>query len=179
MGGSPLEVLSSEVETFPALRKLTPETLLPGPAKDPKTIPDVPQHSLHYPHVNFEDVATLARKIPSIFMVYFKAECEHAFLECRWLSHSWKQIMTGHDDVCHNDVCLGMLPSTDVFDDTVATNPQLDFEDFFDKEKKPASWTTQWQQDWFVYHNFFNDNKKDGVYVDVGACWHEVFSFCL
>ncbi|CAD7935343.1 unnamed protein product [Amoebophrya sp. A25] len=114
--------------------------------------------SLHHPHVSFEDVSFIAKKIPSIFLAYIKTEtsCHENQLECRWMSQSWEAVL-GEASNCGSNVCLGMVPSDAVFDQVQAQSPMMDCTEFLDKESRPASWTTQWQQDWFVYHNFFVD----------------------
>ena len=58
--------------------------------------------SLHYPYVSFEDISTIARKIPSIFLAYFKTDCNSAQLECRWMSKSWEAVL-GDGSYCGTD----------------------------------------------------------------------------
>eukprot|EP00392_Amoebophrya_sp_AT5.2_P004357 g4365.t1 len=113
--------------------------------------------SLHYPHVSFEDVSIVARKIDSIFLGYIKSEssCHNQQLECRWMSRSWEAVL-GEGSFCGDNVCLGMVPSESVFDEVMAQSPMVECEEFIHAKERPASWTTQWQQDWFIYHNLFS-----------------------
>ncbi|CAD7924642.1 unnamed protein product [Amoebophrya sp. A120] len=113
--------------------------------------------TLHYPHVSFEDVSVVARKIDSIFLAYIKSEdsCHTQQLECRWMSRSWEAVL-GEGSFCGENVCLGMVPSDQVFDEVMAQSPMVECSEFIENSDRPASWTTQWQQDWFIYHNFFS-----------------------
>jgi len=88
--------------------------------------------SLHYPYVSFEDISTIAKKIPSIFLAYFKTDCNSAQLECRWMSKSWEAIL-GDGSYCGQEVCLGMVPSDSVFDEVQAQNPMVECSEFMDK----------------------------------------------
>lgn len=156
--------------------------------------------SLHFPYISFETIGLLSRKIPSIFLAYLKTDCTQAQLECRWTSKAFDAVL-GEGAFCGESVCLGMVPSEEVFDEVMAQNPmvgvfgeeekdsqytvapvhlgtgvfglsfchQVDCEDFMNSKEKPASWTTQWQQDWFVYHNFFAHNPKRLIFAEIGA----------
>jgi hypothetical protein len=57
--------------------------------------------SMHNPAVNFEDMRILASKIESIFMGYFRIDCESemSMRQCAMLSRQWENVM-GEANYC-------------------------------------------------------------------------------
>ena len=81
------------------------------------------------------------------------------------MSKAWEYTM-GDSSHCGNEVCLGMVESNQINDHEYMTNPMQECPDMLHPMEKPPSFTTQWQQDWYVFWNFFSnwiDMSPEGV----------------
>lgn len=131
--------------------------------------------TLDNPLFTWDQVRILASKRHDVMLSYMKYNCgsNENRVACTHHARQWDTVFgpTESDlNFCSDSQCLGMIDSSQIYDDTVATNPMLTCEQLMDPETRPPSWTTQWQQDWFIYHNFFSESDmRNGTFVDVGA----------
>jgi hypothetical protein len=128
------------------------------------------------PPFNFDQVHHLSHRIDSVFLGFFRSACsaETAYA-CRWFTSVWDAVL-GKEALCQGEFCMAMVPTTQLPDPHLG---EVDCSMIHVHDKQGAqSSTSQWQQDWFVYQNFFRGTEADhssaggtrqGIYVDVGA----------
>lgn len=129
------------------------------------------------PKFNLEEIRLISRGTSSL-LVYFQSECASRSKQhsCRFFHASWQMLVPHESTKCGRHFCVGSMPEK--YEDSLYEGVDCDFAT---SPFLPPSQISQWQQDWFVYRNFFHGTELDrpaqlsgeaprrGVYVDVGA----------
>jgi len=91
---------------------------------------------------------------------------------CRYFHSSWNMLV-GDSASCSQHFCTAIVATSSLEDPLLATIDCAALR----SDDQPLSSASQWQQDWFVYQNFFHGTDLDreheaaraGIFVDIGA----------
>lgn len=146
--------------------------------------------SVENPAFNAETIRKAAAGGTSI-LGHVGTDCSSGrYHACRFFNTAWDSIIhvAGGGARCGRHFCTAIVPTADLDDPWLAS---LDCEALLGPDRLPST-TSQWQQDWFVYHNFVRGTGLDtrppalgeeggaagedaparprrGVFVDIGA----------
>jgi len=145
--------------------------------------------SVEDPRFNAEAVRKAAASNTAI-LGHLAADCVHEHRHaCRFFNTAWDSIVgsVGGGATCGRHFCTALVPTADLDDPWLSG---VDCDALLGPDRPPSA-TSQWQQDWFVYHNFVRGTELDvraadrggeagaggeawarprrGVFVDVGA----------
>mmetsp|Transcript_139870 Transcript_139870/g.389799 ORF Transcript_139870/g.389799 Transcript_139870/m.389799 type:complete len:475 (-) Transcript_139870:43-1467(-) len=115
---------------------------------------------------------------------YLSADCSgQRSYACRFFHTAWDSLVGGAA-TCGRHFCTALVPTAGMDDPLLSS---VDCDMLLDSARPPST-SSQWQQDWFVYHNFVRGTALDavlhaegdeapsrqasarqGVFVDIGA----------
>ncbi|CAK0872752.1 unnamed protein product [Prorocentrum cordatum] len=125
------------------------------------------------PRFHAEQLRALARP-PEVLVAHAGPDCGgRASYACRFFEAAWGALASAKAS-CGHSFCFAVLPLEELEDPLLTS---VDCKMLAAPEAPPFV-ASQWQQDWFVYHNFIRGTDLDplhgppareGVFVDIGA----------
>lgn len=156
--------------------------LFPGRAHAPETVTalgtpcSVLLLAMEDPRFTAEALHKAARGGMAIIS-YLVSECSgKQSYSCRYFHSAWNMLV-GDSAFCSHQFCAAMV-ATSALEDPLLSSVDCAA---MRSDVRPLSTASQWQQDWFVYQNFFHGTDLDseheaaqrplrtGIFVDIGA----------
>lgn len=157
--------------------------LFPGRTHAPETVDElgtqcsVLQLAMEDPRFTAEALRKAARDGIAIIS-YLGTECTgKQSYACRFFHSAWNMLM-GDSASCNRHFCAAVV-ATGALEDPLLSSVDCAA---LRSDDRPLSTASQWQQDWFVYQNFFHGTDLDsereapqmrpsrtGIFVDIGA----------